>query len=122
MLVTKKAEQAAVFARLRQVNMKLKYDLRRAGLYVYFDGELDDCSGGRVKRELDDLLDEYPSVKSVVFNMKNLSFMDSTGIGILIGRYKRLKKKGISLYIENPSFVADKVFQVGGIYGLIPKI
>lgn len=102
--------------------MKLKYDLRRSGLYVYFDGELDDCCGNRVKKELDELIDQYPEVKSVVFNMRNLSFMDSTGIGVLMGRYKRLKKKGVSLYIETPSFVADKVFQTSGIYGLIPKI
>jgi len=102
--------------------MKLKYDLKRSGLYIYFDGELDDCCGDAVRTELDKIIDGHEYVSSVVFNMKNLSFMDSTGIGVLIGRYKRLKKRGISLFIQSPSFSADKVFQTGGIYTLIPKI
>ncbi len=102
--------------------MKLKYNLKRAGLYVYFDGELDDCCGDCVRAELDEVLDRYSDVRTVVFNMRDLSFMDSTGIGVLIGRYKRLRKRGITVFIENPSFAADKVFQTGGIYTLIPKI
>lgn len=103
-------------------NMKIKYDLKKSGLYIYLDGELDDCCGERVRSELDDLLDKHSTVQSVVFNMRDLSFMDSTGIGILIGRYKRLKKRGTSVFIQSPSFAADKVFQTGGIYTLIPKI
>jgi len=54
--------------------------------------------------------------------MHGLTFMDSTGIGVLIGRYKKLKNMKIPTYIENPSFSVDKVFSVSGIYNLIPKL
>ena len=102
--------------------MKVRYDLRKSGLYIFLEGELDDCCGERVRSEIDDLSDKYATVRSVVFDMKNLSFMDSTGIGILLGRYKRLKKRGVSVFIQSPSFAVDKVFQTSGIYMLIPKI
>jgi len=104
------------------VNMKLSYNLTKSGLYVYFDGELDDYCGEAVKKQLDEIIERFSKVKTIIFNMRDLSFMDSTGIGILIGRYKKLKKRGVSVYIESPSFAADKVFQTGGIYTLIPRL
>ena len=47
--------------------------------------------------------------------------MDSTGIGFLIGRYKKASRLAVPLYIENPNFAADKILNLSGIYSLIPK-
>ena len=47
--------------------------------------------------------------------------MDSTGIGFLIGRYKKAAKLSIPLYVDNPNFAADKILNLSGIYSLIPK-
>ena len=48
--------------------------------------------------------------------------MDSTGIGFLIGRYNRIKKYGMGMYLENPNAGADKVLLLSGVYSLMPKI
>ena len=48
--------------------------------------------------------------------------MDSTGIGMLIGRYKKLKSKGVPIYIQNPSNEADKILEISGLYKIMPKI
>ena len=45
----------------------------------------------------------------------------STGIGFLIGRYKKASRLAVPLYIENPNFAADKILNLSGIYSLIPK-
>ena len=102
--------------------MNIKHNLKNSGLYIYFDGELDECHANLVRDKIDSIIEKNPSVTSVVFNMRNLTFMDSTGIGILIGRYKKLKKLHIPVYVENPSFSVDKIFTLSGIYNLIPKI
>ena len=47
--------------------------------------------------------------------------MDSTGIGFLIGRYKKAARISVPLYIEKPNFSADKILNLSGIYSLIPK-
>ncbi len=102
--------------------MQIKFNLTKRGLYIYLEGELDECNGTYAKSKIDELIEKYSTSPSVVFNMHGLTFMDSTGIGILIGRYKKLKNMKIPTYIENPSFSVDKVFSVSGIYNLIPKI
>ena len=48
--------------------------------------------------------------------------MDSTGIGVLLGRYKMLKKIGVPIYIQNPSVSINKILQISGIYEIMPKI
>lgn len=102
--------------------MKINHRLTRSGLYIYFEGELDERCGKDARIKIDELIEDNLNVPAVIFNMRNLTFMDSTGIGVLIGRYKKLSKIKIPVYIENPSFSADKVFSVSGIYNLIPKI
>ena len=47
--------------------------------------------------------------------------MDSTGIGFLIGRYKKAARMGISMSVEAPNLAADKILNLSGIYTLIPK-
>lgn len=48
--------------------------------------------------------------------------MDSTGIGVLIGRYKKMKLKNIPIFIANPSNHAEKIFKMTGLYDIMPKI
>ena len=102
--------------------MRIKHNVTPKGLYIYFYGELDEHHASNARDKIDCLIERYSSTISVVFYMQNLTFMDSTGIGMLIGRYKKLKNMNIPAYIESPSFSADKVFTVSGIYKLIPKI
>ena len=45
----------------------------------------------------------------------------STGIGFLIGRYKKAQKLHIPLYVQSPNLAADKILNISGIYKLIPK-
>ena len=50
------------------------------------------------------------------------TFAGTTGIGFLIGRYKKLKRYQTPLFVRGASAAADKVLSVSGIYTLIPKI
>ena len=50
------------------------------------------------------------------------SFMDSTGIGVLLGRYKILHNRNKNIYISNPSNAIEKIFRMSGIYEIMPKI
>ncbi len=102
--------------------MQIKHRIDKIGLHIYMYGELDEFYQNQIKEEIDNLIENNLTIQSVIFDMRGLTFMDSTGIGILIGRYKKLKKLKIPCFISNPSFSADKVFTVSGIYDLIPRV
>lgn len=92
-----------------------------SNLYIYLDGELDHNVADKLKTELDRCISSI-NVKNVILNLRHLSFMDSTGVGLIMGRYKKFKNKNIKLYIDEPSAQIDKVLKVSGLYNIIPII
>ena len=90
-------------------------------LRICLTGELDDHSAPTMRKQLDSMIDDR-SIKRVVIDMSRLDFMDSTGIGVLLGRYKKLAASGVSAFILSPKNNVDKVLNLSGIYKLMPKI
>ncbi len=101
--------------------MEIKYRITEDILHLYFAGELDHHSAGAVRTSLDNLVNNA-EVSAVVFEMKDLNFTDSTGIGLLLGRYKILQQRNIKVYIREPKPQIEKVFKMTGIFQIIPKI
>ena len=90
-------------------------------MYVTMSGELDESNAMYSKSVMDDLF-EKGGFNQVIIDLSELEFMDSTGVGILIGRYKKLKEKNIPIFICNPSKHAEKIFNMTGLYNIMPKI
>ena len=82
----------------------LSYEKHRDRLTVRLAGELDHERVGPIRAELDALIAD-PRVKHLVFDLTGVSFMDSSGIGLVIGRYKALARRGgLSLiHISEPT-------------------
>lgn len=102
--------------------MELKTRLYNKTLYVLLSGELDEHSAGGIRRSLDTLIDTEKGFNQLVMDLSELQFMDSTGIGVLIGRYKKLKQYNKPIFITNPSIQAEKIFKLSGLYQIMPKI
>jgi len=102
--------------------MELKSSRRGDDLYIYLTGELDEHSVASVREDADRMIDDNAGLSRAIFNLAGVKFMDSTGIGFLIGRYKKLQKYGMDMCLENPNTGADKILELSGIYSLMPKI
>lgn len=100
--------------------MKIEHYRKSDELHVKLCGELDEHHSAYVRMALDSLLDS-DGVKRLYIDMSELAFMDSTGIGVLIGRYKRLKPRGVPIYIESPPPAVDRVLGLSGIYNIMIK-
>lgn len=100
--------------------MNITYKKDGDKLWIRFDGELDHHNAESARRVLDNLISGNYSC--VVFDFKKLSFMDSTGIGVLLGRYKKLKEKNASVYCQNATGNIDKLLKLSGIYNIFIKI
>ena len=85
------------------------------------DGELDEGCVKEVREKIDRFIAKN-DFGQFVFDFSGLSFMDSTGIGMLLGRYKRLKHLGVPLYISNARGHVDFILSTAGIYTIMRKI
>ena len=101
--------------------MHIKSKLYNKTLYVLLCGELDEHSATHVRMTLDNIFSNG-NFNQIIIDLSELEFMDSTGIGVLIGRYKRMKNRNIPIFICNPSKHAEKIFKMTGLYEIMPKI
>jgi len=92
------------------------YDTRsRDGLLcVYLYGEIDHHSAVALREELDELLwRERP--RRLVLNLARIDFMDSAGLGLLMGRYRLVRELGGEMAIINPNDRILKILQLAGM-------
>ncbi|MEG1751612.1 MAG: STAS domain-containing protein [Clostridia bacterium] len=101
--------------------MQIKNRIYGGTLYVVLSGELDEHTAYHTRITLDELFNK-PNFKQIIIDLSELDFMDSTGIGVLIGRYKKMRDKSIPIFICNPSTHAEKIFKMTGLYDIMPKI
>ena len=101
--------------------MQVTAKVKNRVLYLFLSGEMDECSAKEARARCDSYIDDNPNAEKIIINLSEVAFMDSTGIGFLIGRYKKAQKLNLPLYISNPNFAADKILNLSGIYSLIPK-
>lgn len=73
------------------MTLRVEMFIKRHTLYIRLDGELDQSNVENIRVRVIELIDKY-RIRYLVFNFKKLHFMDSSGIGFIIGRYNRLKK------------------------------
>lgn len=81
--------------------------------------EIDDCNVQKIRRKADYEIERYMPRK-VVFDFDSVTFMDSSGIGLIIGRYKFTNMLGGKLEVANLTQSVKKIFEMSGILKLIP--
>jgi len=102
--------------------MDIDFRLDKTTLTIYLSGEFDECSSSIARRRVDEIIDKSAQAETAVFNLSKVGFMDSTGIGFLIGRYKKLRRYGMGMAIEGASSSAEKILSMSGVYSLIQKV
>lgn len=88
-------------------------------MVVRLKGELDHHSAFNVKNQIESYLDKV-SIKKILFDFKDINFMDSSGVGMIIGRYKTVQKRGGKIGVVNLSDRVKKIFEMSGLFNLIP--
>ena len=82
-------------------------------IVVTLRGDVDVYSSAQLREELTSLIDDGPD--AVVLDLAGLDFLDSTGLGVLVGAQKRLVQRGGELILRAPRPGARKVFEITGL-------
>jgi len=85
---------------------------------VVLAGELDHYTASQIRTQLDDILQD-PRITHLVLDLENLTFMDSSGIGVLLGRLRTLQLRGGRLSVQNMQPPIAKLFQLSGMQRVI---
>lgn len=96
----------------------LQYEPIGRSVTVVIAGELDHCAAPQIRRVLDEVLLD-PQVIHMVLDLENLTFMDSSGIGVLLGRLRLLQSRGGSLSVMNMQPPVEKLFRLSGMQRVI---
>ena len=80
--------------------------------------DVDQHTSEKVRRKMDNEIKRYIPRK-VIFDFSNISFMDSAGIGMVLGRYKLIKMLDGELEIINVNKSMKKIFDMTGVSRII---
>ena len=98
--------------------MKVFFSEKGSTLSVKVTGELDHHNASQLREETDFKIINN-NIRCLIFDFTNLSFMDSSGIGVIIGRYKLLSSLKGSLYIVSPSKNINRILELSGVMKII---
>lgn len=96
----------------------MKHQYVKDTLYIYFYGDFDNVSVAKLKQICVDLIEKYQP-KRVKLDFEEVDFIDSTGIGFVLARYKQLAKIGSELIICNLSRMNMTLFHMSGIFQIM---
>ena len=99
--------------------MKSEYKKEEKTLIFKLNEDIDEYCVQKIRRKLDNEIERYMP-KEIIFDFCNVSFMDSSGIGLVVGRYKLVAMLGGSLIMKNVKPNLEKVFKMSGILKIIP--
>ena len=90
-------------------------------LIVRLAGELDHFSAQSVRRELDKLIADR-SVRWLILDFSHLTFMDSSGIGVILGRYRQLRDRGGQVGVVHMNAHIGRIFRMSGMDRVIRQL
>ena len=101
--------------------MDYKYLDKQKILLFRISEEIDEFKVKEIRRKADYEIERFMP-KRVIFDFNRVSFMDSSGIGMVIGRYKQTSMLGGKMEITNLRPAVRKIFEMSGVLKLIPEV
>lgn len=89
-------------------------------LIVKIDGDIDHHVCEALRYQIDTKLQDF-RCKHILFSFTNVAFMDSSGIGVLIGRYKLVQKLGGLIAVAGANQKVQQIFQLSALDKLFPN-
>ncbi|MFB9761995.1 anti-sigma F factor antagonist [Ectobacillus funiculus] len=96
------------------MSLEVKQDV----LCIRLEGELDHHTAEALRTEVTEML-EKKRIHHIILNLESLSFMDSSGLGVILGRYKHIKSLGGEMVVCAISPAVKRLFEMSGLFKII---
>lgn len=95
--------------------MNIETERIGANLIVKLEGELDLETSPHFRQVVDEQLNRYDSIRHLILDLKQVRFIDSSGLGVILGRFKRLNQSGGRLSAINVPDPLRRLLQLSGL-------
>lgn len=100
------------------VSLLIDLEVKQEVLCIRLSGELDHHSAEMLRNKVTEAIEKH-NIIHLVLNLKNLSFMDSSGLGVILGRYKQIKLKKGEMVVCAISPPVQRLFEMSGLFKII---
>lgn len=100
------------------MNLQVEMVRNRETLIVRLSGELDHHTANEVRVRMDEEL-ARGGCRHLVLSLKSLQFMDSSGLGVILGRYKLIKQKGGRMVLCDVNPSVYRLFEMSGLFKIM---
>ncbi|MCI6508643.1 MAG: anti-sigma factor antagonist [Bacilli bacterium] len=96
------------------MGLNIQMAIRKNRLFIRLSGELDQAVTENLKIKVSEIINKY-MIKHVIINFSKLSFMDSSGIGFIIGRYTQVKRRDGKVVICSMNEIIERIVKLSGL-------
>ncbi|MBQ9978833.1 MAG: anti-sigma factor antagonist [Clostridia bacterium] len=99
-------------------NKLFSYRINNDALEIKMVGEIDHHSAVSVRADIDAMIFEQRP-KRLILDLSEISFMDSSGLGLIMGRYSLVRELGGTLLLRSPTAAVTKILSLAGMERII---
>jgi stage II sporulation protein AA (anti-sigma F factor antagonist) len=89
-------------------------------LVVFMSGEVDISITDSLRENIDRALQDY-GLNDLIFDLSGVEFVDSAGLGVILGRYKKVAARGGKVYLAGAKPQVKKILELSGLLGLMSE-
>ena len=114
-------DKQRIYERNKKMSVKILTEKSCRKITAILYGDLDHHTAKYIRSDIDSAIHEN-NPKKLIIDFSNVTFMDSSGIGLVMGRYKIMNEMSGEVLIANPPTYIRKVMQLAGLHKLCPII
>ncbi|RSK27710.1 anti-sigma F factor antagonist [Bacillus sp. HMF5848] len=100
------------------MSLAIELEVFDSVLLIRLAGELDHHTAENLRSRVTETI-EAKNIRHIVLNLEKLTFMDSSGLGVILGRYKQIKHTGGEMVVCSISPTVKRLFEMSGLFKII---
>ena len=100
------------------MSLNIDIEIKQDVLCIRLSGELDHHTADELREKATTAI-ERNDIRHIVLNLEDLSFMDSSGLGVIIGRYKQIKQVHGEMVVCAISPAIQRLFDMSGLFKIL---
>ncbi|MBD7936000.1 MULTISPECIES: anti-sigma F factor antagonist [Cytobacillus] len=100
------------------MSLAINLEIKNNVLCIRLSGELDHHSADELRTKATKMIEEH-DIHHIILNLEQLTFMDSSGLGVILGRYKQVKQKNGEMVVCAISPSVQRLFDMSGLFKII---